>query len=124
MSQALPYADLQFEMLTLEEILAIPIDVDKGCFVECDFEFPKHLHNKLKQFPPCPENIVPKKEWLIEFQLNLMEQYKIKPCKKLIPHLYKHEKYCLHYRNLKFIHELGVKNVKIRCVFIFLKNRG
>jgi NADPH:quinone reductase-like Zn-dependent oxidoreductase len=48
-----------------------------------------------------------------------MENSKIKPCKKLIPHLYKHEKYCLHYRNLKFIHELGVKITKIHNVITF-----
>ena len=76
MSQALPYDNVQFEMMTLEEILAIPDDDDKGCFVECDFEFPKHLHNKLKQFPTCPENIIPKKEWLSEFQFTSMETIK------------------------------------------------
>jgi hypothetical protein len=92
MSQPLPYADLQFEMLTLEEILAIPDDADKGCFVECDFEFPKHLHKKLKQFPPCQENLIPKKEWLSKFQNELIEENNIESnCSNLIPHLYEHE---------------------------------
>ena len=46
---------------TLEKILNTADDANIGYIVECDLTFPKHLHEKFKNFPPCPENIAPKK---------------------------------------------------------------
>jgi hypothetical protein len=34
---------------------------------------------------------------------------KYKGCEKLVPHLYDHKNYVIHYRNLKFLVELGVE---------------
>ena len=35
---------------------------------------------------------------------------------KLIPHLFKHENYVLHYRGLKFVHSLGAKITLKRAI--------
>ena len=39
-------------------------------------------------------------------------------CDKLIPHLHDHNNYVLHYRNLKFVKELGVE-IKLNKVISF-----
>ena len=116
MVQPLPYKDLKFnDNISLRQILNTPDNADTGYIVEVDFEFPRHLHDKFKQFVPCPETIAPKAEWFSELQLELAEKNGIirnevyQGGAKLIPHLFKHERYVIHYRNLKYIHQLGVK---------------
>ena len=44
---------------------------------------------------------------------------KYSKCPKLIPHLMKHEKYVIHYRNLKYIQKLGVKITEVHRVIEF-----
>jgi len=125
MSQFLPYKDLRYSNETLEEILETDDRADEGYIVECDLSFPEELHDKFKEYPPCPENIIPKIEWFSKTQLKIGEDLKhIKDGKyhgsnKLVPHLFKHEKYVIHYRNLKFIHQLGVKIDMIHKVLKF-----
>jgi len=41
---------------------------------------------------------------------------------KLTPHLMKHENYVLYYRNLKFIHNLGIK-IKLKRVISFTQSK-
>jgi hypothetical protein len=61
MSQHLPYKDLKFDNdVELETILNTSDDSDIGYFIECDLHFPKEIHDKLKEYPPCPENIKPR----------------------------------------------------------------
>ena len=36
--------------------------------VEVDLSFPKDIHELLKQFVPCPENIIPNTEWFSDYQ--------------------------------------------------------
>ena len=125
MSQLLPYKDLQLCNASLEQILATPDDAETGYIVELDIEFPKEVHEKLIQFPPCPENIAPPREWMSEFQNKLADKLKIKQgkCTKLTPHFYKHEKYVIHYRNLKYIKELGVELGTVYNVVSFKQSR-
>ena len=84
-----------------------------------DLTFPKETHELFKQYPPAPENTAPKKEWLSDYQNEIAKDKHISInniCRqtKLIPHLYKHEKYVIDYRNLKYLVSLGVK---IDCVY-------
>ena len=124
MSQPLPYKDISFNTdISLEEILATSDDNDVGYIVECDLEYPEEIHDKLKEFPPCPETLAPTTNMLSEYQKSLKEKGnpgKVSQveCSKLIPHLMKHENYCIHYRNLKFVKELGVK-IKVHNVVEF-----
>ena len=109
--------------VTLELILNTADDAETGYFCEVDLEFPPELHEKLKHFPPCPESVIPKEEWFSDYQRQVMEITNSKPTsEKLTPHLMKHENYVLHYRNLKFVHGLGIQ-IKLKRVVSFTQSR-
>ena len=56
MSQYLPYKNIRLNKdVKLEDVLNTSDDNDVGYIVECNLTFPKHLHNKLKEYVPCPE---------------------------------------------------------------------
>jgi hypothetical protein len=78
--------------------------------------FPRELHEKFKEFPPCPENLTPELQWFSDFQRQVGEETNViqkddnfTGTPKLIPHLMEHKNYVIHYRNLKFVKELGVE---------------
>ena len=50
-----------------------------------------------------------------------MKQQNLKPskCCKLVPHLYEHKNYVIHYRNLKFVKNLGVEIGTVHNVISF-----
>ena len=125
MSEALPYKDIVFDNdVTLDDILNTADDAETGYIVKCDIHFPHRIHEKLKQYPPCPENLATDKEWLSDYQLKLAEDNHVRvgSCKQLTPHLFDHKDYCIHYRNLKFIHELGAV-IKIHKVVSFKQKK-
>ena len=69
-----------------------------------------------------PRKYNSKKEWLSQFQNDLIEEYQHNTkCKKLVPHLYEHKNYCLHYRNLKFVKSLGVEIGTVHNVVSFIQ---
>ena len=116
MVQDLPYQDIKLDTeITIEEILKTADDAETGYTVEVDLSFPKEIHERLKQLPPCPETLTPKEEWFSEYQRELKEKTKNKSkCSKLIPHFYEHKNYCIHYRTLKYVvEELGAKVDKL-----------
>ena len=125
MSEALPYKDIVFDNdVTLEDILNTADDAETGYIVKCDIHFPHRIHEKLKQYPPCPENLATDKDWLSDYQLKLAKDNHVRvgSCKKLTPHLFDHKDYCIHYINLKFIHELGAV-IKIHKVVSFKQKK-
>ena len=67
--------------------------------VEVDLSFPKEIHERLKQLPPCPETRVPDEAWFSEYQKELEAKTNNKSkCEKLIPHFHEHPNYCIHCR--------------------------
>ena len=121
MSQFLPYDDVKINTdITRDVILNTPDENETGYVIECDLHFPKEIHEKLKQFPPAPENIVPKTEWLSDYQKELREKNGIKnSTTKLVPHLTDSTKYRIHYRNLKYIVDLGVEIKQVHNIVSF-----
>jgi hypothetical protein len=122
MSQYLPYKNISLNSnINIDNILELPDNSEIGYIIECDLEYPEEIHDKLKEFPPCPENLSPTIEMLSEYQKQIAENNKVKigGCSKLVPHLMKHEKYCIHYRNLKFIKELGLEITAVHNVVQF-----
>ena len=126
MSKPLPYRDLILEDdITLSKIVNTDLDAKRGYIVECDLHFPRELHGKFREFPPCPELLTPSTEWFSEYQMEvaettgLIKNSKYRGSAKLVPHLFDHVKYVIHYRNLKFIIGLGVVVTKIHQVLSF-----
>ena len=127
MSQHLPYEGLRFvEDVSLDNILQTPDEADEGYIIECDLHFPPEIHDKLKEYPPCPENIEPQLEWFSEYQTEvatnckaIKENGNYSATCKLIPHLFDRKKYVLHYRVLKFVLELGAQVTHINKVLTF-----
>ena len=54
-------------------LLNTSYDADIGYMLEVDILFPPELHELLKQFVPCPENIIPTQEWFSEYQKELQK---------------------------------------------------
>ena len=128
MSQYLPYTDPKYDNdVTLEEVLKTSDKNEDGYILEVDLEYPEELHDLFKEYPPCPETLTPVYEWFSEFQKGLYktvqgekdQSNKYNGCNKLVPHLFKHEKYCIHYRNLKFVTKLGIKVTKVHNILKF-----
>ena len=123
MSQYLPYDKVKMnDKVNLEKVLATADDAEEGYIVECDLTFPIELHDKFKEFPPCPESLTPNTKWMSDYQKAMLSKHDEGIAKKLakgedvdvgrnklIPHLMEHKNYCIHYRNLKFVKDLGVK---------------
>ncbi len=70
--RTLPETSDSETFLTL--ILETPDDAETGYFVEADLEFPPELHDKFKQFPPCPETLIPEVEWFCDYEKEVMEK--------------------------------------------------
>ena len=121
MSQPLPYDQIKIDNdIDIKQVLDTADNDENGYVVECDLHFPKEIHEKLRQYPPAPENMVPKDEWLSQYQKELKNKMNIKSSTtKLIPHLDDHLNYCIHYRNLKYLVDLGVKITKVHNIVSF-----
>ena len=74
MSQHLPFKGLQFVDTDINTILNTSDTSSTGYIVEVDLRFPKEIHDKLKEFPPCPENMAPGLDWLSDFLKQLLKE--------------------------------------------------
>jgi hypothetical protein len=87
----LPYKDLNLEAegaISLDTILNTADDAETGYTVEVAMSFPKEIHERLKQLPPCPETLTPKSSWFSEFQKEVKIKTRSKNnCDKLVPKL-------------------------------------
>ena len=121
MSQPLAYDKVEINNnIDIKTVLETSDNDENGYVVECDLHFPKEIHEKLKQYPPAPENMIPKDEWLSEYQKEIKQKLNIKnSTTKLIPHLMDHNNYCIHYRNLKYIVGLGVEIKQVHNIVSF-----
>ena len=123
----LPYGGHKIEEdIDLERVLRQSDDAPTGYLLRVDLRFPEAVHEKLRQFPPAPENTAPKAEWLTDYQRQLAESANVKPSakqQKLIPHFYDHERYVIDYRNLKYIVGLGVEISKVHTIVSYQQSR-
>ena len=56
MSQPLPFDEIKFDNVELEDILITPDDSDIGYFIEVDLTYPNNIKEKTKNFPFAPVN--------------------------------------------------------------------
>ena len=83
---------------TKESILDLDDKATTGYLFDVDISYPVELHDKFNQYPPCPENISIKKEYLSEWQ---QENYNETNITKLCCTLQPKNNYVINYRYLK-----------------------
>ena len=104
-----------------ETITEHPADSHEGFILEVDLEYPEELHNAHNAYPLAPERMVVKKEWMSEYQHELLDVGV--EVEKLVPNLYNKNSYVLHYRNLQLYLSLGMKLTKVRRALRFQQSR-
>ena len=68
MSQFLPNKELEFGDVELEDVLKTADDNEEGYVLEVDLLVLDELHDKLKEFPPCPEIMASDPDLLSDYQ--------------------------------------------------------
>jgi len=121
MSQPLPVGDFKF--LTPDEIAALDItsiseDSPTGYVLDCDLQYPLHLHDTHFDYPLAPEHLTISPEMLNPFAANLAGKT-WKPTQKLILNLFNKTNYVTHYRNLQFYMKHGLILTKVHRVLSF-----
>ena len=114
MSQPLPYGG--FKWLTNKDGKLSPLQKGKGRIYEVDLEYPKHLHKLHNDYPLAPEKLAVKKEWLSDYQNELLDNNSMLNVEKLVPNLMDKKKYVVHYKNLQLYLKLGMKIKKIHRI--------
>jgi len=127
MSAYLPYSDFKWnvEQWTVEKIMKLKDEQNKGYLFEVDLEYPKELHDLHNGYALCSENKAIKNEWLNKFQIleknkkgEDIEKNESKT-EKLITNFFDKEKYVLNYRYLKLVLSLGLKLKQVHRVIEF-----
>ena len=92
-----------------------------GYIFEVDLKYPDELHVLYNDYPLAPEKFPIPYDMLSDYCKKIADKYEIKvgDFKKLIPNLGNKTNYVLHYRNLQFYLNLGMKLTKIHRVLIF-----
>ena len=96
---------------------------ETGYFVECDLDYPQELHNAHNEYPLAPERLNICVDMISETQKKIVTCYNIPRTSlnqtKLVPNLMAKKKYAVHYLNLKFYLDHGLKLTKIHRVIAF-----
>ena len=71
-------------------------------------EYPRELHNSHNAFPLAPESLIIPKEWMSDYQEELLRDRPAPRVHKLTPNLRNKFKYVLHYLNLQLYLQLIV----------------
>ena len=119
MNQPLPYSGFKWCNLTesIRQNGELKRPKGKGWILEVDLEYPKHLLQKLHNgYPLAPEKRAVKKEWLSEYQTELIENNSMLNIEKLVPNLMDKAKYVVHYKNLRLYLSLGMKLKKVHRI--------
>ena len=98
--------------------------IQKGIY-EVDIEIPKELHDKLKDYPLCPEIKNIPENMLSDYQKYLNNKLNIKynaADKKLILDLLPQKNYKVYYKNLEYYLKLGAKVTKVHGILTFDEN--
>ena len=94
-----------------------------GFYLECDLEYPKEIHDAHNDYPLAPERLVIRQEALSDQQNQIVKCYNIPRSAmtqtKLIPNLMDKTLYTLHYQNLKFYLDHGMKLKKVHRVITY-----
>jgi len=100
--------------------MSVPEDSPVGLIVDCDLEYPSHLHDAHSDYPLAPEHLTVSPEMLSPFVSDLLGQG-WRPAEKLIPNLYSKTHYVTHYHNLQYYVKQGLVLNKIHRVLSFVQ---
>ena len=101
-------------------------DAEIGCALEVDLDYPDNLHDKHNDYPLSPEHLDITSDMLSPYSRHLLQKLGKKlPSKnhKLVPNLMPKRNYIVHYRNLKFYLEMGLKLRFIHKVIEFKQSK-
>jgi len=102
MVETLPIGDFHFftdEQVAQFQLHAIAPDSKTGYILECDLEYPPHLHDCHSDYPLAPQHLTVDREMLSVFSSSLAGK-QWKPSQKVIANLLDKHTYVCHYRNL------------------------
>lgn len=137
MCQQLPYKDFEWiDIPDLTEWVAANInswddrEIDfndfeeedtTGYILECDIEYPRHLHKLHNEYPLLPENVIPQLEDLNDWQIEIDHNGNpiIPKQAKLCPNLKDKSHYVIHYKNLKYALAQGLILKKVHRAISF-----
>jgi len=130
MSDYLPVGDFKWENknlvknITDQDILKWEPESSTGRILSVDLEYDVQLHalSSHSEYPLCPEKINIPERNLSSYQKKLIQNLDIKYSDKqtkLTPHLGDRNSYILHYRNLQYYLQKGMKLKKINSIVSF-----
>ncbi|GBN18778.1 hypothetical protein AVEN_39705-1 [Araneus ventricosus] len=109
------------------DFLNIPDDSEEGYILEVDMEYPPELHHQHNCYPLAPEKTTVSHLEYSNYAKEILTRLNLPKCKpsvKLIPNIRNKEKYVIHYRNLKFYVNLGLKVTKVHRILKFQQVNG
>ena len=124
-SEPLPLSGFAFltdEEVSRFELDNIPSDYGIGYIIECDVEYPAHLHDSHNDYPMAPEHLTVSRDMLSPFALSLLDADPHRswvPARKLVPNLLNKTRYVTYYRNLQLYVKHGLKLTKIHRILSF-----
>ena len=83
------------------------------------------MHDIFKELPPACETLAPQLQWLSDYQLKvdknvgLINNEKLHGSDKLVPHLFDHQKYVLHYKTCEVLTRTRTTNKQMHKVVPF-----
>jgi hypothetical protein len=106
---------------TEEKIMSLDPNGENGIFLEVDVDYPDELHDAHNEYPLMPEKLAPTYSMLSDYarQHCGTDEKHYKSCAKLVPNLMNKRKYWIHYRNLQFAIDQGLKLIKVHRVIEF-----
>ena len=122
MSERLPIGDYQWDdVLTVEQLMAFPVEGERGLFVECDLEYPEHLHDLHNDYPMAVEKMLVRDGMLSPFAVALGQSTGRTSDKveKLVPSLQNKMNYVCHIKNFQYYVKSGLVPTKIHKILSF-----
>ena len=122
MSELLPFDEIKYNNIKLEDILNTPDDSDIGYFIEIDLKYPDKLKEKTKNLPFAPVNKKINPDDFSDYMKEIKPDTYIQT-KKLLCDWSDKKNYLVQYRMLKFYLKHGMIVEKVHSIISFRQSR-